>query len=155
MFGKLMSIPDTLMENYFTLLTDVPQDDIRRTLRETHPREAKERLARAVAARYWGDAAADAAAEEFRRVFSEKEKPADIPEAAIPAAELTDGRAGLARLIVLAGMASSNGEAMRLIRQGAVRLDDEVQADPQATVAVKEGVVLRVGKRRWGRLAVR
>ncbi|MBE3068686.1 MAG: tyrosine--tRNA ligase, partial [Planctomycetes bacterium] len=59
-----------------------------------------------------------------------------------------------ARLVVVAGFASSNSEAMRLIQQGAVRLDDQVLADPKATVTVAPGAVLRVGKRRWGRLTI-
>ncbi|MCX5653655.1 MAG: tyrosine--tRNA ligase, partial [Planctomycetota bacterium] len=74
MFGKLMSLPDALMENYWTLLTDVPLEEVRRTLREAHPREAKEQLARTVVARYHGAEAASHAADEFRRVFSEKEQ---------------------------------------------------------------------------------
>jgi len=153
MFGKLMSIPDGLMENYFTLLTRVPMDEVRQVLRDAHPRDAKERLARTVTARYQGDAAADAAAEDFRRVFAEHEQPSAIPETLVPADELENGRIGLARLIALAGFAGSNSEAMRLIRQGAVRLDEVPATDPKAFVEVTPGAVLRVGKRRWTRLA--
>jgi tyrosyl-tRNA synthetase len=155
MFGKVMSIPDALMENYFTLLTAVPEAEIRETLRTAHPREAKERLASAIVARYYGEAAARLAADEFRRVFSEKEKPSEIPEAAIPASELAEGKIGLARLVVAAGFAASNSEAMRLIQQGAVRLNNEVLSDPKAHVAVESGAVLHVGKRRWGRIVIR
>jgi tyrosyl-tRNA synthetase len=156
MFGKLMSIPDGLMENYWTLLTAVPLEEVRQTLRTVHPRDAKERLASAIVARYYGDAAATAAAEEFRRVFSDKEKPSEIPEVGLAASELgPDGRIGLARLIVAAGFAASNSEAMRLIQQGAVRLNDELLSDPKAQVAVAPGAVLRVGKRRWGRINIR
>jgi tyrosyl-tRNA synthetase len=155
MFGKLMSIPDTLMENYFTLLTAVPVAQIRETLRTVHPREAKERLASAIVERYYGADAARAAVEEFRRIFSEKEAPSDIPQVAITASEFADGRIGLARLIVAAGFAVSNSEAMRLIQQGGVRLDDRLLSDPKMQVAVKAGAVLRVGKRRWGRIVIR
>jgi len=154
MFGKLMSMPDTLMENYWTLLVDVPLEEVRETLRTAHPREAKERLASAVVARYHGPEAAREAAAEFRRVFSEKEQPSEIPEVRLARSELQDGRIGLARLIVAAGLAASNSEAMRLIQQGAVRLDDEVLTDPKTQVAVKAGAVLRVGKRRWGRIVL-
>ena len=155
MFGKLMSIPDTLMENYFTLLTEVPEGEIREVLRTAHPRDSKERLASTIVARYYGHEAAQRAADEFRRVFSEKEKPSEIPEAAVPAAELADGRMGLARLIVVAGFAGSNSEAMRLIQQRAVRLNDRPVADPKAQVAIASGDLLQVGKRRWGRIAIR
>jgi tyrosyl-tRNA synthetase len=155
MFGKVMSIPDSLMETYFTLLTAVPEAEIRETLRTAHPRDAKERLASAIVARYYGEAAARLAADEFRRVFSEKEKPSEIPEAVIPASELAEGKIGLARLVVAAGFAASNSEAMRLIQQGAVRLNNEVLSDPKAHVAVESGAVLHVGKRRWGRIVIR
>ncbi len=155
MFGKVMSIPDALMENYWTLLTETPLTDIREVLRAEHPRQAKEHLAKEIVARYHGPDAADDAAEEFRRVFAEKERPSAIPEVAIAAEELDEaGRVGLARLVVLAGFASSNGEAMRLIKQGAVRLDDEIQTDPKAYLTPASGQVLRVGKRRWATLKV-
>jgi tyrosyl-tRNA synthetase len=142
------------MENYFTLLTSVPLAEIQKNLRTMHPREAKESLAVAITTRYHGDAAAKAAAEEFRRVFSEKEKPSEIPEVRIAASDLAGGRIGLARLIVAAGFAPSNSEAMRLIGQGAVRLDDQTITDAKAHVEVKSGAVLRVGKRRWGRIII-
>ncbi len=153
MFGKLMSLPDELMENYWTLLTRVPLAEVRETLRATHPRKAKEQLARTITARYHDEAAADAAAHEFRRVFAEKEKPSEIPAMEVPASEReADGRMGLARLIVAAGFASSNGEAMRLVKQGGVRLDDEVMTDPKAFVALEGERLLQVGKRRWARV---
>jgi len=155
MFGKLMSIPDGLMENYFTLLTAMPASEIAETLRSTHPREAKEMLALQIVGQYGGPKAAKEAAAEFRRVFSEKERPTDIPAVAIARAELdAERRMGLARLVVAAGFATSNSEAMRLIQQGGVRIDDQVISDPKATVEVRPGAILKVGKRRWGKLSV-
>ena len=73
----------------------------------------------------------------------------DLAAEVVAAAELADGRMGLARLVVAAGFARSNSEAMRLVEQGAVRIDDEVQADPRGQVAVTSGAILHVGKRRW------
>jgi len=148
MFGKLMSIPDGLMENYWTLLAAEPLETFRKSLASVGPRDTKERLARQIVAQYHGASAAGAAADEFRRVFAEKEIPADIPE--VRAARGT----GLAALIVSAGFAKSNSEAMRLIKQGAVKLNDRVLDDPQASVEAASGDVLRVGKRRWARLIV-
>ncbi len=148
MFGKLMSIPDRLMENYWTLLTAEPLEAFRKSLKSAGPRDTKERMAKAIVAQYYGAKAADAAADEFRRIFAEKEIPAEIPEVRIARG------VGLATLIVSAGFAKSNGEAMRLIRQGAVRINDRVIADPQASVEAASGDVLRVGKRRWARLIV-
>ncbi|MGB2937077.1 MAG: tyrosine--tRNA ligase [Phycisphaerae bacterium] len=146
MFGKLMSIPDELMENYWTLLTETPESQIRRNLKTMHPREAKEALAAAIVGGAYDEAAAQAAAEEFRRVFSKKEKPSEMPEVR------TESPVGLATLIVASGFASSNSEAMRLIKQGAVKLNDEVITDPKAHVTVANGSILQVGKRRWARL---
>jgi tyrosyl-tRNA synthetase len=158
MFGKLMSIPDRLMENYFTLLTTVPLDEVRETLRTEHPRDAKERLARTVTARYHGEASADAAAEDFKRVFADHEQPSDIPETRLSPADLhrdaDTGRVGLASCLTAAGLTGSNSEAMRLIKQGAVWLDDQQVTDPKAAVdpAAAGGSVLRVGKKKWTRL---
>jgi len=148
MFGKLMSIPDRLMENYWTLLTARPLEKFREGLSHSGPRDMKEHLAKAIVAQYYGAKAADAAADEFRRVFAEKEIPAEIPDVRVARG------VGLAALIVSAGFAKSNSEAMRLIKQGAVRLNDRVIADPQASVEAASGDVLRVGKRRWARLIV-
>jgi len=152
MFGKLMSIPDTLMENYFTLLTDVPLPEVREILRTCHPREVKERLASAIVSRYYGAEAAKAAADEFRRVFSDKEKPADIPRIALPAA--SDGEArGLASVIVACKFAPSTSQAMRLIRQGAVLWDDRRITDPKAGINLTAaGTLLKVGKRQWAQV---
>jgi tyrosyl-tRNA synthetase len=148
MFGKLMSIPDALMENYWTLLTAEPLEAFRKSLKVSGPRDMKEQLAADIVTQYHGNAAAGAAAREFRRVFAEKGIPAEIPEVQIARG------VGLAALIVSAGFAKSNSEAMRLIRQGAVRINDRVIADPQASVEAASGDVLRVGKRRWARLIV-
>ncbi len=155
MFGKIMSLPDDRMEDYWTLLTDRPLAEIKADLAREHPRDVKESLAKALVARYHDAGAAESAAEEFRRVFAEKETPTDVPETVVPRGELDEtGRMGLARLIVTVGFAPSNSEAMRLIKQGAVGLDDETIDDPRAFVEVRGGETLRVGKRRWARLTV-
>jgi tyrosyl-tRNA synthetase len=152
MFGKLMSIPDTLMENYFTLLTDVPLAEVREILRTGHPREVKERLGMAIVARYYGDAAARGAADEFRRVFSEKEKPADIPRIALPAAREGELK-GLASVIVACKFAPSTTQAMRLIQQGAVTWGDRKITDPKAGVNLTAaGTLMKVGKRNWAQV---
>ena len=157
MFGKVMSIPDALMENYWTLLTARPVAEVQRLLCEMHPREAKDLLARDIVTRYWGAEEAAAASAEFRRVFAENQEPGEIPELRLVGAAfpLPDHTMGLAELIVRAGFARSNSDAMRLIKQGAVSLNDQKIDNPQAFVAVRTGQVLKVGKRRWARLAVK
>src|SRR5690606_1756235 len=120
MFGKTMSIPDPLIVKYMVLATDLDMDEIRRLERgmaegTVNPRDAKLRLARALVRMYHGKAAADAAQEEFLRVFSRHELPAAMPEVTLPAPRLD-----AVRLLRVAGMAPSNSEARRLIEQGAV-----------------------------------
>ncbi|HUS91381.1 MAG TPA: tyrosine--tRNA ligase [Phycisphaerae bacterium] len=151
MFGKVMSIPDALMPNYYTLLTDLPGEEVHALLdpAQTHPRDAKVRLARWVVNEFHGPEAADAAAAEFDRVFSRRDVPTDMPEIRAPA-----GTIGIVELITAAGFAESNGEARRLVKQNAVSLDGEKITDIHAEVSVSPGQVLRVGKRRFGRIVV-
>lgn len=156
-FGKLMSIPDELMESYYRLCTDVPEEEIEAIFRgiaqgTVHPMDAKLRLAREVVTLYHGEGAARAAEEEFKRVFRHHELPEEIPELIVPLEELQEGRIWIVRLIRLAGFAASNQEARTLIAQGAVSLDGERITDPNLDLEPKDGAVLRVGKRRFARV---
>ena len=150
-FGKVMSIPDTLMENYFTLLTLLPKEQIAAMTdpARTHPREAKATLGKMIVAQYHGAAAGEEAAAEFDRIFKEKQAPSEMPDIAVPAAGMN-----LVELIVSCGFAKSKGEARRLIEQKAVSLDDRTLADIETVVKPAGGEVLRVGKRRFGRIVV-
>ncbi len=152
MFGKVMSIPDALMANYFGLLAGLGMHEVAVLTdpAKTHPRQAKERLGRAIVAKYHGRAAADAAAEEFARVFSRKQTPADMPEIAAPAAPVN-----VMDLIVSAGFAKSKSQARQLVEQGAVSLDGNRVADFKAMLELKSGQVLRVGKLKFGKIAVK
>ncbi|MGC9454078.1 MAG: tyrosine--tRNA ligase [Phycisphaerae bacterium] len=149
MFGKLMSIPDNLMDNYFTLLTDLPREQIDTLLDadRTHPREAKATLARTIVATYHGEEAAGQAEAEFQRVFSNRQTPSDMPEVSVP-----EGAINVVNLVTSAGFAKSTSEARRLIKQGAVSIDGEKLTDINAEVFVKTDQVLKVGKRRFGRI---
>ena len=151
MFGKVMSIPDALMDNYFTLLTDLPRPRIDELLNpdKTHPRAAKAELGKLIVTQYHTPEAAEAAAAEFDRVFAERSAPTDMPEIAVPG-----GRIGPIQLVVSAGFAKSNGKARRLIEQNAVSLDGEKLTDVDAELAVETGQVLKVGKRRFARIVV-
>lgn len=151
MFGKVMSIPDELMDNYFTLLTDMPRERIDELTNpgKTHPRDAKVELGKIIVSQYYDAQAADAAAEEFNRVFSQHSIPTDMPEVSI-----AGGTIGLIDLIVNAEFAASKGEAKRLIKQNAVSIDGEKLNNPEAEVEVKTGQVLKVGKRRFGKIVV-
>lgn len=154
MFGKTMSIPDELIVKYMTLVTDLDLEEIRGLERgmaagEVNPRDAKLRLAHALVRMYHGQEAADAAREEFLRVFSRGELPSELPELAVAAGEMD-----AVRLLRETGMAASNSEARRLIGQGAVRLDGLRVTDPNAPLRIADGAVLQVGKRRFARLRV-
>jgi len=160
-FGKLMSLPDELMPRYFTLTTGWHPDRIAEVTAaladgSLKPVEAKRLLARTVVDLYHGDGAGEAAEAEFDRVFRAHEVPEEIPEFAIPAAELRDGRIRLARLLALAfpKAVPSNKEGQRKIQQAGVRLDGDVVTDPELAVVPAEvdGKTLQLGKRNWARL---
>jgi tyrosyl-tRNA synthetase len=148
-FGKLMSLPDALMKDYFTLLTTLPEAEISALL-AGHPMEAKKRLGVEVVTRYHGPEAARAAAEEFRKVFSQKQAPTDMPEVKLAAAKLT-----VLDLIMLAKHAPSKAEARRLVEGGGVSLDGQKLTDWKAEVQPADGAVLQTGKRRFARLSCR
>jgi len=151
MFGKVMSIPDPLMLHYFVLLTAVPLEEIDALL-AGHPRQAKARLAREIVASYHSSDAAQAAADEFDRVFREGELPAEMPSCVLHPADLEDGKVWIVRLVVASGLAPSSSEARRLIQQGAVSLDGARTDDIEARLELRGGEILRVGRRKFARI---
>ena len=114
-----------------------------------HPRKAKDDLAQAVVERFVDKAAAVDASAEFTRVFAEKALPDEVPHVKVPAEEV-----GLLTLMVKAELAKSNGEARRLVKQGAVRINDERVSDERTTIIPKEGMVLRSGKRGFAKIII-
>ena len=145
-----MSIPDHLMPEWFTLLTDRPAEEIARLTdpAQTHPMEAKKTLGKDIVRFYHGDAAAEAACAEWVRRFSSRQDPTEIPEVHVPPGEVSDGKAGIVKLISLLGLAKSNNEARRVIEGGGVNIgpNRERITDPKATVAVPDGLIVRFGK---------
>jgi len=154
MYGKVMSIPDVLMRDYFILATDVPLAEVEALLAGGDPMAAKMALARAIVTRYHGEDVALRAEEYFERTVRWGEVPENIPRVEVPPALLREGRIWIVRLLVHCGLASSNSEARRLISQGAVSLDGDVITDPDLDLSVRGGMVLRAGKRRYVRLEV-
>lgn len=159
MFGKVMSIPDELMVTYCSLLTGAGRREVEALERglqdgSYHPAQAKRDLAEKLVSLYHSSTLAAHARVHFDRVFREKERPEVVPEAAVPAEAVRNGRVWLPRLLTGLGLASSNGEARRLVEQGGVRLDDIVLHDPDAEFdpATLRGAVLQVGKRKFLRL---
>lgn len=154
MFGKVMSIPDHLIIQYFTLLTDIAEKELaemERAMREdrVNPRDLKMRLAREITAQFHSAKAAAMAEEEFIRVFQREELPSELPTLVLEDEEISP-----IDLLVTAGLVQSRSEARRLIDQGGVRLDGE-QVRGLEPIQIKDGVVLRVGKRRFVRLNLR
>ena len=158
MYGKLMSIPDDAMGQYYRLLLDKTPAEEAQLLADIaagklHPKQAKSELARQVVGSYHGTAAADAAMAEFERVFAAGQLPSDLAEVIVPADCLdADGSIWVIDLILAAQFASSKAEARRLVRQGGVRLNQQTVADETARIALHGGEVLQVGKRRVAKL---
>ena len=140
MFGKLMKLPDELMELYYTLLTaDEPKDF--RPLVQQKPRDAKVRLARHVVEWLHGRNAADAAETEFVRVTH-----GELPDN-IPTHHVGPGPHKLAPLLVKIGFAPSNSEAVRKMKEGAVKVDDVAFTDFQKELLIEKPVLVRYGKK--------
>jgi tyrosyl-tRNA synthetase len=150
-FAKTMSIADALMRQWFELLTDRPPEEIAALTDpdRTHPRQAKEILGKDIAGFYHGADAANAAAAEWRRRNTEGQDPTEIPTAPFPAANLTDGKIGVCKLLVALGMASSNNEARRLVEGGAITVgpDREKVTDWKSNLTVTDGLIVRRGSR--------
>jgi tyrosyl-tRNA synthetase len=149
-FGKAMSLPDGAMKDWLTLLTGIPIEEVAALAdpAKTHPRAAKDRLAREIVRMFHGEAAALAASEHFAKVISRKELPDDIPKKEIPAPE---GFVMLPNLIKQLGIAASASAARALIAQGAVWILDE-KADEKVTDVnyrweAGRKAVLKVGKK--------
>lgn len=150
-FGKVMSLPDEPMRQYFTLLTDLPLAEIEQYLAPgVNPRDAKEVLGKAIVTQYSGVDAADAAAQAFRK-RSSGEDPDVIPEVTLKADQFdADGKIPIPRLIVALGLESSTSNARRVIEGGGVNFGPERTplGDPKASIEVSDGFLLRVGKRK-------
>ncbi len=151
MFGKTMSIPDELMENYFTLLTDVPAETIQDLTdpAKTHPREAKAMLGKMIVEQFYGKEAAEAASAEFDKVFAQSQLPDEIPEVSVVAQPLP-----AAKLLLACGLAASGGEGKRAIQQGGVKINDRKITDPNQEITPQTGMIIQVGKRKFAKLKV-
>jgi len=152
MYGKVMSVPDAVMPDYFRLTTDLPEAEASALLAGP-PREAKAALARSIVALYHREAAARTAAEEFDRVFRDKGLPDAIPESLLPAELVEADGCWLVRALQHLQLAESASAARRLIREGGVRVDGERVSDEQARLPRGRTVLLQVGKRRFHRVA--
>ena len=158
-YGKAMSIADELMLRYFELVTDITLDELNQLKLqlekgELHPRDTKMRLAKTLVSMYHGQDAAQKAEEHFKTVFQKKDLPDDIPEIIIKENMLEDGKLWLPKLMVDGNLASSTSDARRLIKQGAVRINDERIEDLDYKLQPENNMVIKAGKRKFLKLKV-
>ena len=151
MFGKLMSIPDTLITRYYSLLTDVPQAELEKMDEEIasnsiNPRDIKMALAHMITEEYHGKDGADKAQEDFINVVSNKGIPDDIESVKI------ETEKSILDLLVELSFVQSKGEAKRLIQGGGVKIDGEKISDMGFVVKPQMDVVLQAGKRKFAKL---
>jgi len=156
-FGKVMSISDELMFRYYELLTEIPLAEIQTLRREIasgkrHPMEIKGDLAVRIITDYHGADAANAAREEFNRIFRKREIPEDIETKEI---SLGSGPMRLSKLMAAVNLAPSVTEAQRLLESGAVHMNDQRITDVKAEISAPGEYFFKVGKRRFLRLLVR
>ncbi len=157
MYGKLMSISDTVMLGYYPLVSGLGPTEVETVTTGVqdgtlHPMEAKKRLALRIVERFHGAAAARAAEEGFARQFQSREVPSDVREVTVPVRPGVEIRAW--EVVARTHLAASGSEARRLIQQGGIRIDGERVDDPYQTVGIRPGDALLVqrGRRDFARL---
>lgn len=155
MFGKIMSISDDLMWRYYDLLSFRPLEDIanlKAAVEEgKNPRDIKIELAKEIIARFHDDAAAESAHQDFITRFQKNAIPDDIPEVSL---EIEGEGYAIANLLKDAGLVASTSEAMRMIKQGAVKIDGEKVADNKLTFSEAIEAVFQVGKRKFAKVSL-
>lgn len=152
MYGKIMSLKDELILQYFRLCTGIPEKEIKEIegnlkFGKINPKEAKARLAQEIVGLYYSKKAAQRARQEFERIFKEKKLPSEIPEVKIQTKTVD-----ILDLLTRTKLAPSKSEAKRLILQGGVKINQVVQKDWKKTVEIKKGMIVQVGKRKFVKL---
>jgi len=148
MYGKLMTLRDDLIFEYFEMCTDVPMGRIKNMQKKLSPRDFKAQLAKEIVSMYHSKKAAKEGEKEFVQVFREKKQPTVVAKVQIKQKQLN-----LVDLLTAAGLAASKSQARRLIEQGGVRINGVVQEDLSTRVFLEKGMVLQVGKRRFAKIA--
>jgi len=149
MFGKVMSISDDMMENYFTLLTDLPGEEVAELVNpeKTHPKEAKVLLGKTIVTQFYDRATADAAAAEFDKVFAQKLLPDNMPVFELPPKPIS-----VKQLLLTCKLVETGGEAKRLCAQDGVSIDGNKISDPNTQVTPVNGMTIQVGKRKFAKI---
>jgi tyrosyl-tRNA synthetase len=152
-FGKTLSIPDSLIANYYELATDISNEEliiIKNQLKDPaiNPRNIKRNLARKLVSMYHGDHSAREAEEEFDRIFIKKEIPDEVPEFTWSMGK----QSGILELLTITNLAPSKGEARRLVLQGGVIIDSVKIEDINTIIDIKDNSIIKVGKRKFIRI---
>jgi tyrosyl-tRNA synthetase len=155
-FGKVMSIPDELIYSYYELATDIPLEQLsalKASLNDKslNPMTFKKELGQTLVRMYHDQEAAIKTREEFERVFSKKEEPENIEEYNCNS---YGDHVWVVKLMTDSGLATTNGEARRLIKGGGVSIDSNKISDENYEIIIKDGMLLKVGKRRYLRLKI-
>jgi tyrosyl-tRNA synthetase len=151
MFGKIMSISDEMMENYFTLLTGLPSQQIAELVNpdKTHPKDAKILLGKTIVTQFYNEATAQLAAAQFEKVFAQRQLPDEIPEFKIANKPIS-----AKQLLLFCKLVETGGEAKRMVLQAAVSVDGNKISDPNIEITPRNGMVIQVGKRKFATLTV-
>jgi len=148
-YGKVMSIPDSVIVNYYKYAAFASREELKKVKsaledKNVNPKKLKMELARKVVSLYDGEEAAKQAEKEFEKVFAKNKLPKDMPVFTTDQAEMW-----IVKLVSSTGLVDSNSEARRMIKQGAVSIDDEKITKINIDQEIEDGMVLRVGKRRF------
>jgi len=157
MFGKVMSIPDDMIIRYFELLTDVSIErlnEIKGKLArdDFNPMELKKKLAHEIVKEYHNEEDAVNARQEFESVFSKGNLPEDIPVIEISKSDLEDGELWIVKLVAATGLVDSNSQARRMIKQGAVSINDKKYEKINLDIKVEDEMIIQIGKRRFAKI---
>lgn len=157
MFGKVMSIPDDMILRYFELLTDVSIERLEQMKEKLarddfNPMKLKKELAHEIVEEYHSQDDAVKARKEFESVFSKGNLPEDIPVIEIAESDLEDGELWIVKLVAATGLVDSNSQARRMIKQGAVTINDEKYEKINLDIKVEDEMIIQIGKRRFAKI---
>jgi tyrosyl-tRNA synthetase len=152
MFGKVMSIPDALMERYYRYTAALSSKEVESILTglkngELHPREIKAQLAQRIVSLFHSEAEGTSAREEFDEIFKNKGLPDEVPTV-----KISQKTIDIVSLLVEAKMVASKSEARRLMEQGGVKIGHEKITDPKAVITIGEPLILQCGKRKFAKI---
>jgi tyrosyl-tRNA synthetase len=147
MYGKIMSVSDEIMWRYYELLTDVSMTEIDTMKRESHPMQAKKDLARRIVADFHSADAATKAGEDWAKQFQKNEVPEDVEEVEASVEITADGRVRLDKLLAREGLAESISDAVRKLKQNAVKVNGQKVTGPLVSLDRSEPIILQVGRR--------